>query len=253
MYNHKHKSKIKNDKISRWRVELSQYKFDIVYCPGKENTAADALSRIIETTHSVQELRDLHEKLCLPGVTRLYHFVRHKNLPFSQAQVKQVKDSCPSCLYSKPKFPKSQGCLIKAILPFQRLSVDFKGPLPASKNRNIYKLTNNDENTRFPFAYPCKDITSKTVLNCFSHLFSIFGMPDMIHSDRGASFLSAETTDYLHSKGIATSRTSRYNPGCNGQVEKLNGTLWKGVQVTLLVPLLVNVGFYLPKINKQIL
>ena len=30
MYDNKHKSKIKNDNISRWRVELSQYKFDIV-------------------------------------------------------------------------------------------------------------------------------------------------------------------------------------------------------------------------------
>ena len=62
-------------------------------------------------------------------------------------------------------------------------------------------------------------MTSRTILNCFNHLFSIFGMPDMAHSDRGPNFLSTETTNYLHSKGIATSRTSRYNPRCNGQVE----------------------------------
>ena len=233
MYDNKHKSKIKNDKISRWRVELSQYKFDIAYCLGKDNIAADALSRLAATTNSLKELHDIHEKLCHPGVTRLIHFVRSKNLPFSQAQVKQVTESCPSCLYLKPKFPKSQGILIKAILPFQRLNVDFKGPLPASKNGNLYLLTIIDEYPRFPFAYPYKNITSTTILNCFNHLFSIFGMPDMIHSDRGPNFLSTETTNYLHSKGIATSRTSRYNPSCNGQVEKFNGTLWKGVQVTL--------------------
>ena len=58
-------------------------------------------------------------------------------------------------------------------------------------------------------------------------------MPDYIHNDRATDFLSDETYNYLHSKGIATSRTSRYNPRGNGQVEKLNGTLWKGVQVTL--------------------
>ena len=58
-------------------------------------------------------------------------------------------------------------------------------------------------------------------------------MPDMVHNDRGTDFLSAETQDYLLSKNIATSKTSRYNPRCNGQVEKLNGTLWKAIQVTL--------------------
>ena len=32
MYDDKHNSKIENDNISRCRVDLSQYKFDIVYC-----------------------------------------------------------------------------------------------------------------------------------------------------------------------------------------------------------------------------
>ena len=205
MYDNKHKSKIENDKISRWRVELSQYKFDIIYHPGKENAAADALSRIAAITHSLKELLDIHEKLCHPGVTRLFHSFRSKNLPFSQAQVKQITDTCPSCLYLKPKFPKSQGTLIKAILPFQHLNVDFKGPLPTSKNGNSYLLTIIDEYSRFPFAYPSKDMTSRTMLNCFNHLFSIFGMPGMVHSDRGPNFLMESSEwetilpDTLHS------------------------------------------------------
>ena len=90
-----------------------------------------------------------------------------------------------------------------------------------------------DEYSRFPFAYRCKDMTSDTVTHCFNHLFSIFGMPDMVHNDRATDFLSGETQEYLLSKSISTSKTSRYNPKCNGQVEKLNGTLWKAIQVTL--------------------
>ena len=74
---------------------------------------------------------------------------------------------------------------------------------------------------------------SSTVTKCFSHLFSIFGMPDMVHNDRGTDFLSNETKSYLLNKNIASSNTSRYNPQGNGQVEKLNGTLWKAIQVTL--------------------
>ena len=45
MYN-SYSSKIKVDKIMRWRVELSRYKYDIVYRPGKDNKGADTFSSI---------------------------------------------------------------------------------------------------------------------------------------------------------------------------------------------------------------
>ena len=69
MYDNSRRSKIKNDKINRWRVELSQFKFEISYRPGKENYAADTFSRIAAITHPLEELRDLHEKSCHPGIT----------------------------------------------------------------------------------------------------------------------------------------------------------------------------------------
>jgi len=46
MFDQKHKGKIKNDKILRWRIELSCYSFDIVYKLGWDNIPPDALSRI---------------------------------------------------------------------------------------------------------------------------------------------------------------------------------------------------------------
>ena len=55
----------------------------------------------------------------------------------------------------------------------------------------------------------------------------------MIHMDRANDFISSDMKRYLHSKGMATSITCRYNPCGNGQVERLNGTLWKAIEVTL--------------------
>ena len=42
-----------------------------------------------------------------------------------------------------------------------------------------------------------------------------------------------ETKRFLLGKGIATSKTSRCHPEGKEQVEKLNGTLWKAIQISL--------------------
>ncbi|GFO16303.1 pro-pol polyprotein [Plakobranchus ocellatus] len=76
-------------------------------------------------------------------------------------------------------------------------------------------------------------MSASTVVRCFCQLFSLFGMPQYIHSDRGSNFMSSELKDFLHSKGIATSHTTPYNPRGNGQVERLNGTLWKTITLAL--------------------
>jgi len=90
-----------------------------------------------------------------------------------------------------------------------------------------------DEFSRFPFAFPCSNVKASTVIVCLEQLFSIFGMPNYIHSDRGTDFLSHELKTYLGSRGIASSRTSRYNPRGNGQVEKYNVTIWCAINLAL--------------------
>ncbi len=44
MFNPKSKSKIKNEKITIWKLELACFNYDIAYRSGKQNAAADALS-----------------------------------------------------------------------------------------------------------------------------------------------------------------------------------------------------------------
>lgn len=233
MFNINHTGKIKNDKIQRWRVELSCYSFDVRYRRGNDNLAADALSRVCCTSSSQKpDLKKLHDSLCHPGVTRMFHFIRSRNLPFSVEEVKSMTSRCSVCAELKPNFHKSIGSLVKATRPFERLNVDFKGPLPSSNQRK-YLLTIVDEYSRFPFAFACADMTASTVIDCFSQLFAIFGMPLYIHSDRGTSFMSQELKTFLNEKGIASSRTTPYNPQGNGQVERMNGTIWKAITLSL--------------------
>lgn len=232
MFNPRTSSKIKNEKIARWRAELSCYHYDIEYRAGKENITADALSRVCGATVGVG-LKELHEKLCHPGVARMTHFIRGRNLPYSVEEVRRVIKECATCSELKPRFHKpGHNQLIKATQPFERLNLDFKGPLP-SCSKNKYMLVIVDEYSRFPFVFPCSDVSAETVMTCLTQLFSIFGMPNYIHSDRGASFMSAPVKNFLLQWGIASSRTTPYNPEGNGLVERYNGIIWKTIMLAL--------------------
>ena len=106
MFNPKTSSEIKNEKIARWRMELSCYSFDVSYRPGKENAAVDALSRVCGLTTSSSDLQSIHRELCHPGITRMTHVVRSRNLPYSVEEVQRIINSCQIRAENKPRFYK---------------------------------------------------------------------------------------------------------------------------------------------------
>ena len=160
-------------------------------------------------------------------------FVRARNLPYSVEDIRKMIKGCRICGECKPRFHKPPKVnLIKATQPMGRLNLDFKGPLPSCTSNN-YMLTIVDEYSRYPFAIPCEGTSASTVNKASCQLYSLFGVPSYIHSDRGAAFMSKELRGHLHDKGIATSRTTPYNPQGNGLVERYNGTIWKAVTLAL--------------------
>ena len=229
MFDKTRSSKIKNEKINRWRIELGCYNFDIKYRPGGDNVPADSFTRLFCTAVSTENIYKLHDSLCHPGVTRFHHFLKTKNIAVSLDEVRNLISSCKICAENKPRFFRpEEKKLIKATQPFERLSIDFKGPLP-SATPNKYLLTVIDEYSRFPFAIPCANISTDTVIKSLSSIFTIFGTPGYIHSDRGSSFMSDDLKSWLHSKNIPTSRSTPYNPAGNGQCERYNATIWKAI------------------------
>ena len=234
MFDKEHSNSIKNNKLMRWRLELAAYKYSIIYRPGDKNAAADTLTRAFcGAVVNDEKLHEIHDSLCHPGITRTLHFIRTRNLPYSTDDVKRVISKCKVCAEVKPRFYRPLNSpLIQATRPWQRLNMDFKGPLPSS-GLNKYFLTVVDEYSRYPFAFPCKDMTGSTIILCLTQIFTLFGMPEYVHSDRGSNFLSAEVTGYLHSLGVATCKTTPYNPQGNGQCERFNGTIWQTVQLAL--------------------
>ena len=234
MMDARRRTKIKHNKIMSWRLELASFAYSIRYRPGKQNLAADALTwAFCSSVSTVCKLDQLHKDLCCPGVTRLWHFVRSKNLPYSMDDIKKCCGSCGTCAEVKPQFySPGRDSLVKATQPMERLNIDFKGPLPSS-SRNAYFLCVIDEYSRYPFCFPCGDMSAATLIACMDKIFRLFGTCQFVHSDRGPSLMSREFKDYLLRRGIATSRTTPYHPTGNAQCERYNGVLWKAIRCAL--------------------
>ena len=194
---------------------------------------ADAFTCVVCASTNTFNLYELHNNLCHPGVRRLSHYVRSKNLPFSMEDVKEVCSTCNICAELKPRFHRlNQGTLIKATKPFERISLDFKGPLPSS-SRNVYLLVIIDEYSRFPFCYPCPNMHTETVIKCLNDVFTLCGVSGFVHSDNASYFTSRELKNYLFSRGIATSHSSIYHPQGNSQVERYSGIIWRSIRLAL--------------------
>ena len=226
------RNKIKNEKVLRWRLELSEYKYKINYRPGPLNDVCDALSRSA-AVRDLGRLHILHSQLCHPGIARLCHYVKSKNMPYSVDDVRTVTQSCKICPEIKPKFFKPpQGQLVHATRPWERLSIDFVGPLPTNTS-NRFLLVVVDEYSRYPFAFPCSTISAKEVVKHIQSLFELFGSPSSVHSDRGTQFESQEFKQFLLRHNVVKSRTTPYRPQANGQCERENGTIIRALKLAL--------------------
>ena len=133
MFNKKHSNSTKNNKIQRWRMELAPLNYSIVFRSLEDNHATDALSHRKCGALGDNALFNIHEEIGHPGVPRTLNFICSRNLPCSSDDVQRFINKCKVSQEIKPQFFKTENqTLIEASRPFQRINVDFKGPIPSA-------------------------------------------------------------------------------------------------------------------------
>ena len=63
---------------------------------------------------------------------------------------------------------------------FSRIIIDCVGPLPKTKSGNGYLLTIMCASTRFPEAFPSRNIQTKTILKALVKFFTFIGLPKSV-------------------------------------------------------------------------
>jgi len=133
---------------------------------------------------------------------------------------------CDSCQRRGKKGGKGWLNPIKVGQPFERIELDFVGPLPRTKNGNKYILVTSDYLTKWPEARAMKEATAnKTVEFIYKEIICRHGTPKIILTDRGSHFRNQLVNGLCEKFEIKHKLSSPYHSQTNGLVERFNRTL----------------------------
>ena len=163
------------------------------------------------------------------GITRVLKLLQER---FFWTNMKvSVVDSCSTCeRCQKAKTPKHwnrgpPNHIITPAKPMHQLSIDFLS-VDTKAQTKFKVLTCVDEFSKYAFAIQVKsENASKTAETLYNQIYTKFGIPEVIHSDRGATFLSKVIKELNKILAIHHTVTTAYRPQSNGTCERLNNTI----------------------------
>ena len=152
---------------------------------------------------------------------------RRVYFPGMKKEIAAALNRCGPC-HRKRRAPKGQRHTLVAPVegfPFQRISLDFVGPLTPSRRGHSYILTIRDTFTKWFEAFPTRHQRATDVVRVLhDQICCRFGIPHSIHTDQGTPFMAALTTEVARALGIKKTSTVPYNPKAN-PVERVHRLL----------------------------
>ncbi|UYV73410.1 hypothetical protein LAZ67_10003088 [Cordylochernes scorpioides] len=164
------------------------------------------------------------------GVARTMYRIKSKYFwPSMLKDVSEFVKTCHLCQSRKGSNQLPSGLLQPippANFPFERIGIDFVGPLPSTKNRKKWIIELSDYYTRYAETRAVSEATVKEVSKFLvEDIFLRHGAPQYLISDRGSQFTSNLMKEVMKTCKIKHCFTTSYHPQTNGLTERLNRTL----------------------------
>ena len=205
---------------------------DILYLKSFHHKTSRVLLLIVPRIARSSVIAECHD------ATSAAHFAERKTLhslrqrfwwPQIREDVKLYCRHCPTCqLCTRRAVPHGHAPMATyhAGAPYEVLGLDFVGPISPTSRRNRYILTMVDHFTRLTMLAPTRQQTAEATVNALIAQWVVhYGVPRIIHTDRGTNFMSTIMTSLCERLGIRRTRTTPYRPQADGRVERVNRTV----------------------------
>jgi len=140
--------------------------------------------------------------------------------------VRRYIQTCPPCQRVAEGISNPPLRSIPAVIPFEKVNIDFSGPFPRTARGNRYIVVCMDYFTKWPEARATRDAGAMTTARfILDDIVARHGCPRTIHSDRGTSFVNGIIQALSQRFGMRQVLSTAYHPESNGLVERYNRTL----------------------------
>ena len=158
------------------------------------------------------------------GMEKLLSKVRMRYFWYGMASdVRSFVRMCDVCACRQPINRQRRAPLQTYVVGYtmERVAIDILGPFPESFRGNKKVLVFADYFTKWVEYIPIKDEKAATVAEALvSVVFSHYGMPGEIHSDRGRDFISSVFREVCSLLGSSKTYTTPRHPQSDGMVER---------------------------------
>nr|GFA15943.1 reverse transcriptase domain-containing protein [Tanacetum cinerariifolium] len=253
-------------RMLRWILLLQEFDFKVIDTKGAENYAADHLSRLENPYENVLDPKEINEFFPLETISKLAHHDQsqedvdilttchsgptggHYGANYTAKKVFdsgfywptiykdafELVKNCDSCqhqgkILQRDEMPQNaiQVCEI-----FDVWGIDFMGPFLNSKG-NKYILVAVDYLSKWVEVKALPTNDARVVVKFLKSLFSRFGTPKAIISDRGTHLCNDQFAKVMSKYGVTHRLSTAYHPQTSGQVEVTNRGLKRILERTV--------------------
>ena len=160
-------------------------------------------------------IRELHEGH--PGICRMKSLARSVAWwPGIDADLERMVKDCHECqINCKSTAPAPLHPWEWPTRPWARIHIDFAGPFLGKQFLVVV-----DAHSKWLEVVSVPNLTSQTTIDTLRSIFATHGLPELLVSDNGPSFTSAEFQEFMKRNGIRHITSAPYHPASNRLAER---------------------------------
>nr|AAP53982.2 retrotransposon protein, putative, unclassified [Oryza sativa Japonica Group] len=224
------------DREGSERVQRISKRYVLVEGTLYRRAANGILLKCIPREQGVELLADIHEGECgAHSASRTLvgkAFRQGFYWPTALNDAVDLVRRCRACQFHAKQIhqPAQALQIIPLSWPFAVWGLDILGPFRRAPGGFEYLYVAIDKFTKWPEAYPVIKIDKHSALKFIKGITAWFGVPNRIITDNGTQFTSELFGDYCEDMGIKLCFASPAHPRSNGQVERANAEILKGLK-----------------------